>query len=143
MLINWKEIKLNTLIINKKDLTCKKVSDFSDYIIDVTDVCKINEKLYVAGRSARKLENNNYKEIDNKYIYEIDMAKDKYNSGEIRKIYIGDISHEIIYKRGYVYVSNYDEVLDKGNIIYVLNENGEIVDKMHMKEKVRSMNDIN
>jgi hypothetical protein len=138
-------------IIDKENLSCMNIFDFSDYIIDVTDACKVKDKLYVAGRSARKLNNKEYEETDNKYIYEIDLShvisskdkvrKDLYSS-MIRKIYIGDITYEIKYEDGEIYVSSYDEVLDEGNSIYVISNLGEVVKKRNFKRKVRDINVI-
>lgn len=115
-------------IINSMDMTICKTIDISDYIIDVTDSIIVDNKLYIAGRSSM---NDRGEEVDNKNIIVMDVEDYSMN-----KIYIGDISNELLYKAGVIYISNYDKVLDEGNCIYGYNMVTEEIKKHIMGDKV-------
>ena len=117
-------------VYDSNNLRLKKEMDFSDYIIDVTGTCMNSDKIYISGRTARKKEGNEYIETNNKYICEIDV-KEYF----VRKIYIGDISYEVFVKDSSIYVSNYDEVYDEGNIIYEISFKSGLRKKYDMSEK--------
>jgi len=121
-------------IYDKNSLELIKEMNFSEYIIDVTDSLVKENALYVSGRSCRQIENGEFIETENKYICRVSL--DNY---AVNKIYIGDISYEIKENKDKIYVSNYDEVLDQGSIIYEVDEKKGVTRKHHKKEKVKDI----
>lgn len=128
---NKEEISSKLYIIDKDRMNIKKELDISNYVIDVSDMVVIKNKLYIGGRTRR----NRYKEeIDNLYLVNMDI-----HNYSFEREYIGDKVGQFVYKDNRLYFSNYDPVLDEGNTLYIKNMKTNIIKRNGIKDVIRDM----
>ena len=113
-----------------------KELDVSDKVIDASDMLVYKDDLYIAARTKR---GEDGLEIDNKELLSMNIKTYKWKSryvgdkvGQFVGTYDNNDSH-------YIMFTNYDMVLDEGNILYSMNLDNEHIGKEYLGDKARDV----
>ncbi len=129
------EVYSKLYIIDKKTMNIKKEIDISDYMVDVSDMLIVGERLYIGGRTRRSSQKE---EVDNVNLVSMNIQDYSFESR-----YIGDKVGQFLYENKTLYFTNYDNVLDVGRCIYAMNINTKNISVATLTDDIRDMSIFN